>query len=131
MKTVDSFFPTRTNYHTIDHHSQKLFHLIKKHNQSQQQTSPSEIYNIFQNAPQEISKNNTDITLLRPIGGLEIYKKIEKTRKENLLENRKHSRRSIKETTQRNIQTAQPQNRFKKDKTEEEQECKNTNTQPQ
>lgn len=61
-----------------------------------------------------------ELTVSRPVGGLELFKKMEQAGKDRLHENRRHSKRSNKESTQRNISSNFNNNRFRKERADNE-----------
>lgn len=61
-----------------------------------------------------------ELNVSRPVGGVELFKKMEQAGKERIHENRRHSKRSNKESTQRNISSNFNNNRFRKERADNE-----------
>lgn len=120
MKTSSSFFPTRTNLPCQSAPSDRTFNLIRRQNSTPippAKTPPLDRNsNIFRDSAAQNSPATIDQAALRPVGGLEMFKRVENGLRERPVEGRKLSKRS-KDSTQRYFNAGVGVPRAKKDKT--------------
>jgi hypothetical protein len=120
MKTSSSFFPTRTNLPSQSAPTDRTFNLIRRQHSTPippSKTPPLDRNsNIFRDSAAENTRVTIDQSTLRPVGGMEMFKRVENGAKERSVEGRKLSKRS-KDSTQRYINAGLGLPRAKKDRT--------------
>ena len=117
MKTASSFFPTNTHTQLQHNHHDRTYTVIRKPQDPNDsyRTLDSEATrsNIFRELDQYAKKYSVEHPNPRPIGGLELFRKMDQARERNN-DYRKNSKRTNTEGSQRMVNTSTTGNKFKR-----------------